>query len=566
MKPLDHTRPDLAFVPRDVPMFGALIARIDEADDLPTTRRRDLISGLRRVAKALGRAPEEVPADPKWLQPRLAKVMPAGLGLSPKAWQNAQSDARSAMAWAGIVKRRHRHIDDLSPAWRDLWAQVLASKDPTLPLALCRFVHFLSGLGVTPDEVSQAQADAYLAALEADEISKSPQRAWRAAVNAWNLATTRIDAWPQTRLVLPRRQTIITWPDTHLPAGFMRDLANLTHRLEHPDPFAEDGPARALRPESIRHYTRLLKRFASELLEAGVPPSEIDCVAALCDPGLAERGLRAMVARRGGQTGALIAETASLLASLATKLGLGDDVSMRLGRLAERVAVPARRGMTRKNRARLRPLQDDRTLRRLLELPERLFAAQGRKRTPHAAALAREDALAIALLIACPVRIKNLAGIHLERHLHRPGDGRVFLVLIEDDIKNGQPMEFELPADVRRMLDKHLASRVPMLCPPGTPWLFPKRCGTAPIDGNPLSARLAKRIRTEVGIEMNAHLFRHLAAMVWLDANPGGYEAARQLLGHAASSHTIRFYSGLEARSAMQAYGDVLARKRGRGR
>ena len=62
---------------------------------------------------------------------------------------------------------------------------------------------------------------------------------------------------------------------------------------------------------------------------------------------------------------------------------------------------------------------------------------------------------------------------------------------------------------------------------------------------------------------INAHLFRHLAAMIWLDANPGGYEAARRLLGHSAVSTTINVYSGLEARSALRAYGEVLAARRG---
>lgn len=220
--------------------------------------------------------------------------------------------------------------------------------------------------------------------------------------------------------------------------------------------------------------------------------------------------------------------------------------------------------MTEKNRHRLRHLQDERTLRRLLDLPERLFARGGGARTPHAAALAREDAVALALLLICPVRISNIAGIHIERHLHRPGNGRVFLVLSEYEVKNGQPMEFELPDDVRRMIDNHLATRAPALCPTGTPWLFPRRDGSAPMEGNPLSRRLAKRLRKEIGLEMNAHLFRHLAAMIWLDANPGAYEAVRRLLGHAELSHTINLYSGLEARAAIAAYGRVVAEKRGR--
>ena len=116
MKRIDPKDPDFALLPVGTPMFAELMDRLAADQSLPEARRRDLISGLRRMAKALGRAPEDVPADPKWLQPRLAKVMPAGLGLKPKAWQNALSDARSAMAWAGILKRRHRHIDDLRTA------------------------------------------------------------------------------------------------------------------------------------------------------------------------------------------------------------------------------------------------------------------------------------------------------------------------------------------------------------------------------------------------------------------------------------------------------------------
>lgn len=65
----------------------------------------------------------------------------------------------------------------------------------------------------------------------------------------------------------------------------------------------------------------------------------------------------------------------------------------------------------------------------------------------------------MAIVLVCPVRVKNLAGIHLERNLHRPGDGRVFLVFENDEVKNERHAEFELPSDVSRMIDKHLATR-----------------------------------------------------------------------------------------------------------
>ena len=564
MKPINPKDLDLALLPVGTPMFAELMDRLAADQSLPEARRRDLISGLRRMAKALGRAPEDVPADPKWLQPRLAKVMPAGLGLKPKAWQNALSDARSAMAWAGILKRRHRHIDDLSPDWRVLWERVLASKDRTLPLALCRFTHFLSGLGVSPEEVSQLHADAFLTMLEADEISKSPQTAWRAAVNAWNLAGTRIEGWPPTRLTLPRRQVVYKRPDEALSPAFLDDLGALMRRLARPDPFAEEGPTRALRPQTLGQYERQLKRFASELIATGCAVEEIDSVAALCDPTRAERGLRAMVARNDNDTSKSISEMAALLRNLAGKLDLGDAVRDRLVKLAGKVAVKAQRGMTQKNRSRLRVLQEERTLRRLLDLPERLFAAADGKVPTYTAGLMREEALAIGILLTCPIRVGNLAGLHLDRHLQRPGDGRIFVVLVEEEVKNERPIEFELPPELRRMLDRHLARRSPLMCPPGTPWLFPRRDGAGPIEGNPLSSRVRKRIAREIGIEMNAHLFRHLAAMIWLDAFPGGYEGARRLLGHSDVSHTINMYTGLEAKKALEVFSDLLAKKRGR--
>ena len=77
----------------------------------------------------------------------------------------------------------------------------------------------------------------------------------------------------------------------------------------------------------------------------------------------------------------------------------------------------------------------------------------------------------------CPIRIKNLAGIHLERHIQRPGDGRAYLVLIEEDLKTDRPLEFELPKELIRMIDLHLATRAPLMCPVGTAWLFPRRDG-----------------------------------------------------------------------------------------
>jgi integrase len=560
-----HTEFELAFLPGDTPMFSTLILRLQADAALTETRRRDLISGLRRVAKALGRTPDEVPAHGMWLQPRLAKINAAALDLTTKAWQNAVSDARAALAHCGIVERRWSRITDLGPDWKPLWAIVLASKDPTLQAALCRFVYFLNHRGITPPEVRAEHALAYRDALIQNEIQKNPEVAFRAAVNGWNLAVKRLPSWPQTVLPLASRQKIIKLADTALPASFLADVERLMAGLSSPDPLAEDGRTRALRPATITQYRRQIIRFASELVHSGVPVGDLQTVAVMLNPAMAERGLRQMLSRTGNKTVKMISEVAALLRNLSKITNQPEEARKGLASLASRVAVAPQRGMTRKNRDRLRVVQNDKNIRRLLQLPDQLFAhPPAGKSNAFTKALAREDAVAIAILLMCPIRVKNLAEIHLENTLQRPGDGRVFLVLQEEEVKNDRTLEFELPRDLVRMIDRHLATRVPERCKAGNPWLFPRRDRIGSIEGSVLAARIAKRIRKLTGLEMNAHLFRHFAVMNWLDANPGGYEVARRLLGHSEVSHTINMYSGLEVTAATKSFADLMESKKGR--
>jgi integrase len=113
------------------------------------------------------------------------------------------------------------------------------------------------------------------------------------------------------------------------------------------------------------------------------------------------------------------------------------------------------------------------------------------------------------------------------------------------------------------MIEEHVAMRSPVLCPLGTPWLFPRRDGTAPIDASRLSARISHRIRKETGLEVHAHLFRHLAARIWLRANPGHYESLRRILGHSQLSTTVDVYAGFEASVATLRYAELISKVQG---
>jgi integrase len=566
MRFIDPKNLETAFVKPGTPMLSDVIERLDEIAMLSPTRRRDMISGLRRVARALGRAPQEVPADPRWLQPRLAQILPAALGISQKSWVNTVSNAKSALAHADVIERRHNTIDDLMPEWWDLWRAVLDSKDPTLPRALRRFVHFLSRHAVLPADVADIHSRTFRDALAANEISKNPDVTYRTAVNGWNLAGQRIAGWPETRLTLPDRTKRIVLPIDTFPESFGRDLdAFANKRLGAADPLDLNSGSQTLSAASIRLYRGKIMRFASVLVHDGHDTKMITGLAQLVVPAHAEAGLRWLLARNDNQSSQDIAKIAALLARIGRDhVHVTPEVQARLDEMARRLKMPSPRGMTRKNRERLRTIGSPEILRRLLVLPETLTTRAGKNGRAYHDALLSEDAIAIGILLYCPIRRKNVSRIHVDHNLQRPGDGRVFLAFEPEEVKNRQRIEFELPPDLVRMIDHHLVRRAPLLCPHGTPWLFPKRTGAGPMDPDQFSGRIKQRLARELGVTMNVHLFRHLAAKIFLDANPGAYEVVRQLLGHASLSKTLAAYAGFETGTATRLFADVLTQARGK--
>ena len=319
MTHIKHDRLETAFIQPGTPMFSDIMHKVETAADLSATRRRDILSGLRRVAKALNRAPEQVPADAAWLQTRLSSFAPASIGLSPKTWSNALSDARAGLVLFGVVERRISRKSDLSPEWGALWEIVLRSGDRTLAHALPRLVHFLNRMEAPPHAVSLSDLEAYREALILNELSRSPDGAFRSAVSAWNLAVARVPEWPRQTFKLPSRSRRIALPPDAFPDSFGADLARYLDRLANPDPLDPEAPASPLRAVSRAQYRNMILRFASYIVRSGVPIERVDGLAALVDLDLAERGLREMLSRTGGKSSAGISDMANLLKSIARR-------------------------------------------------------------------------------------------------------------------------------------------------------------------------------------------------------------------------------------------------------
>jgi integrase len=152
--------------------------------------------------------------------------------------------------------------------------------------------------------------------------------------------------------------------------------------------------------------------------------------------------------------------------------------------------------------------------------------------------------------------------LQLDKHILRPSGqkGPAFLCLQPAEVKNEQRIDFELPEGLHRMIDRYAERFLPILGG-DEGYLFVTGAGT-PKGYGTLAYQVCRTIRERTGLVMTMHQFRHLAAKLFLERHPGGYEALRQLLGHKTIETTIRSYAGVQTRQAARLHDQVLQDRR----
>lgn len=157
------------------------------------------------------------------------------------------------------------------------------------------------------------------------------------------------------------------------------------------------------------------------------------------------------------------------------------EVIAELKRIERSLTSPREPGLTEKNRERLRPPQNEEALRMFVRLPRELLRrARGGPPTV-TAAREMEAAIAISLLLHCPVRRRNVVELDLERNIRRMGDGRTALVFAKAEVKNHRPIEFDLRRELVELIDEHVSRYRPLLAPQSSTHLFPRRSRPGPI-------------------------------------------------------------------------------------
>ena len=292
-------------------------------------------------------------------------------------------------------------------------------------------------------------------------------------------------------------------------------------------------------------------------MKQGVPVETLRSLADLVSPPVVRLILEHYLAKKGGKIVTFTIDMAERLYAIArTYVKAPEEQLRQLERFCLKLRRERRHGLTEKNMAVIRAFKDPQNRARLKALPGQLFdEALAERDALVQAAVKAEIALAIQIELVAPMRLANLAALHLEKNVIRVGgpEPTYHLVIPPEDVKNDQPLEYPLPKVVSEMLGLYLAVFRPRLCRSDNPWLFPGELDGHKTKGT-LSGQIIERITKELGIRVTPHQFRHLAAAFILEKDPANYEFVRRVLGHKNLETTIRFYVGLETVDAVRKF------------
>jgi integrase len=203
---------------------------------------------------------------------------------------------------------------------------------------------------------------------------------------------------------------------------------------------------------------------------------------------------------------------------------------------------------------RLRPFNEQENVSALLALPQELMRQAQRHGNPRRGAVRAQMAVAIEILLMAPIRMRNLVNLDIERNLVRSvRGGALHIVIGSEDVKNEEPLEHPLPSESAALIDTYIDRFRPHLASKNNTALFPG-IGSDPKNQDAFGTQISRTVRAHTGLQVHPHLFRHLGAKLYLDANPGDYETVR----HRSLQTTIDFYTGLETPAAARHFDKTI--------
>lgn len=540
--------------------YRTLIERIIADENLPSSKRDDVASGLRSFIKSVKLTVDTtIPPLPD-LRKLISGFTPAMTNMTPGRWRNIRSHLQFALAHVGLATVPRRYETAPSPHWSEL----LARLDYGSQYKLSHIARYCTTRGIEPEQLNDEVMAKLLDDLSTRSMKAEPARVHRDAAIAWNKAAAQHPDWPQQLLSVADNRPHYSIPWEKFPVSLQADVERWLNRLAGRD-FLNHMPRKPLRPASLKTRKRQLHEYLSALVHEGTPIENMVDLATAVTPALARAGMMHFWKRAGGKPSVHAGQVAGLVLSIARHYAKLDETALDDLRDLCRMIAVHQNGMTPRNKARLRPLNDTENLTALVSVPERLKDEVLRQGAPtRSLAIQMQTAVLIELLLLFPIRLKNLQHLRLDENLifgRRRDD--LTIAIPESDVKNELALEAHLPESTGRLFNLYLNSYRPLLDNPDSPWLFPGQHHDAPKNAETIRHQIKTALWIRCGLDFRPHTFRHAAGKIMLDQNPGCHGQVQRILGHKRLDTTMKFYTGMEGEAALAHYDAQIMRLRG---
>ncbi|WP_425044686.1 tyrosine-type recombinase/integrase [Primorskyibacter sp. S87] len=539
------------------------IASLKVHPDLSDTQRRDLISSINRIAKYLNRSPADLMTNAPALRKLLTTIHPVQAGISAKSLSNVKTALTKALQTSGYLPPAAPKTEP-SEAWAAFLSACAAKHQA---LALSRLVTYCASRGIEPDAVNDKVMATFQTYLDARLLGKDPAKLRKEMAQTWNGIVKRQNL-SLAELTYEKGGQHRSRPLTSYPKSLQDDIAKYLDRLSQADPFDEDGPDKALRPTTLRNIKAHLRQYLDALVTAGADPETFRSLSKAISEKNMKGAFTAIMKRRGlsdPKDGGLHNIAATLKAIARHHLKLPEKDLGAILNIQKKVS-PAINGMSSKNRDRLGQFNDWQNVARLLSLTETLMKRASANPASRTSGLSAMYAVAIAILLSCPMRIKNLAQLELDKNVtgHSNGTHTLYTIRVDaEDVKNNEHIEVALNPRTSKLLHTYIMKFRPLLTRANGPALFPKKSNGEPRDPANFGSDIKALIYRETGLTVHAHLFRHLAAFLYLRERPGDFETVRRLLKHKSQQTAMTFYADLSNQWAHDHYDKVVLGKWG---
>jgi integrase/molybdopterin biosynthesis enzyme MoaB len=533
-----------------------VIDRIAANPDIAETRKRDLRSAVISFGKLADKSPSSTPLDLGGLRRVLDDTNATRAQVSPKRRANLRSDLASAIEASGLHPMLKTGGIEPNKAWADLLQSVT---DTRILNGLSRFARWATLNSVSPETVTEALVDGFVQDLTARTLVRNIEGQRGAVITAWNRLVALKPSLPP--IVAPASAKVLKRvPWERLPAPFSADLQDYLTWCTVPDPLDDNARATRLAPATVHLRRDQIHSAVTAAVGAGIDPKQLRSLGDLIEITTFKTIMRKLYEDDGsvltaythGVAGTLIAIAKEWAKSTTDEIATLKKLRRKLG------TIPS--GLTDKNKSFLRRFDDTQLFNLLINLPDKLWRNARRKPTKSKRAFVDiQTSLAIDILLACPLRMKNLASLSFRDHLHWPnGRGKPAMLIIEGiETKNGSPIEFELPTQLADRLFSFRNEIAPTITGKRPDTLFVGVTGMPRKQGAVTSA-IRKAVYKELGVRVTPHQFRHFAAKVILDANPGAHELVRQLLVHKNLKTTTNYYAGIDTLRAGRAHAELI--------